>query len=299
MAVTMTQAVQKILHKVGDPSGGTYCDNYAVDKDGRAKDAFWESALDIIADMYKDKKPFEEEKGKSASIGSMFTDDDIKGLNKTSSEPINSATGKILYADISNFFKFKNIFINPEGTNQLSVFLKKTNMDYFNGIKGQDLVPDDTIYWYPVGDGIIFYPKADTKFVDGEVTLEYTESIVFTKGDPDTITADTDLAEAGFVAGNYFYISDSDNNDEIYLIESISGKIITLATTDALTTETVTCTIGKCREVTVMYIEEPQISSYDGSGGDTKPLTALFSITFIYKAIELASQKIEIEKEKI
>jgi len=225
MEFKMKTAVQKICEKVGDTEYKTYCTNTAVSGyDGRAKSAFWESVFAIISDMYKDKTRNEETEGESASISNIFSQEDIRGLITIEENiPLSKITGKLSYSSLTEtLYKIIDIFPNPDNSNQLAMFLKKINIDYFKGIKGKDLVPDDTLYWYPVGDGIIFYPR-----------------------------------------GN---ISDTDN------------------------------------QVSIMFIKDIDVSEWDYGAtpsGDEKDLTDLFSVAFIYKAIELAAQKIESEKEKI
>lgn len=224
----MSLAVQKICEKVGDTEYKTYCTNISTSGyDGRAKSAFWESVFDIISDMYKDKTNIGDPEGKEASATNIFSQEDIKGLIVVEENiSLSSATGKLKYAEdlTGELYKIIDIFPNPDNPDQLEKFLRKIDTAYFRGIKGQNLVPNDTLYWYIVGDGIMFYPKAN--------------------------------------------------------IDAIKNK------------------------VSVMYIKDIDVSSWDygaapNPNGDEKDLTDLFSVAFIYKAIELASQKIESEKERI
>lgn len=218
---TMGQAVQKICTKVGDTECKTYCTNTAVSGyDGRAKDAFWESVLDILSDMYKDKTSDEEVEGESASKTNIFSNEDIRGLIALD-ENISISTGELAYSGLTNkLYKIIDIFPNPDNSNSLAMILKKISMDYFKGIKGEDFVPDNTLYWYLADNKVVFYPKGDI---------------------------------------------DAENN-----------------------------------KVSVFYIKEIDIASYNYSaGGDNLPLTDLFSMAFIFKAIKLASQIIEAEKEAI
>lgn len=224
MAFTMAQAVKKICVKVGDADYETYCtDTGTSGYDGRAKDAFWESVFNIISDMYKDKGGKDTE-GKDASETNMFSQEDVGGLVTIEENiSLSNATGKLAYSDLTAIlYKIMDIFPNPDNSNCLEMILKKIDISYFRGIKGQDFVPDDTLYWYPVGDGIMFYPKAD---IDG------------TKN-----------------------------------------------------------------KVSVMFIKDIDVSDWDYGAtpsGDDEHLTDFFSMAFIYKAIELASEKIETEKVQI
>ena len=52
-------------------------------------------------------------------------------------------------------------------------------------------------------------------------------------------------------------------------------------------------------KVDVVYVKQPLLSAWDGTSGDAKDLCELFSLPFIFKAINMASAKINKEKEVV
>lgn len=210
MAFSMADAVNKILKIVDDPDGQTYCDTpLGSNYDGRAKDAFWESVVDLLLAMFSNidtDKP-------SLSVG--LDDNDIWGLIENANAP--TATGKILFSSLDDFYRFRDIFINPDAPNPLKLNLVKTNRKFISGLRGIDFIRDEDLLWYQSGDGITFVPQSKIDLVFNNVQVE--------------------------------------------------------------------------------YVKQPDIASYqNASGGDTKDLTLLFSLPFIYKAIQVAAGKINNEK---
>lgn len=165
MEFLMSDAINRILKKIADPKGGTYLDTplgAETKYDGRAKDTFWDIILEILLDMYKDRKENEKEKGEEVSISSSFSEDDIRGLIKTDEQTID-ADGKIDLSTITDFFRFKNVYPDHDkNDNQLTKKISKVNIEIYKSEMGENFREDDAVEYRLEGTDIIFYPKDET-----------------------------------------------------------------------------------------------------------------------------------------
>ena len=220
MAFSIKSAVIKILRKVADPNGETYCNDIDTSYDGLAKDSFWESVFEIMQVMYSKPIKDEEKTNETINIRSMFTNDDIIGLITTSENQAIAATGKIALTSLTNYYKFIDIYSNPDGTTPLPLCTKKIDVEYFQGVKGADFVDEDTILYYNTGNSLTLFPK-------------------------------TQIA-----------------NIETYKVD-------------------------------IIYVKQPNPTDWEGAVNDDADLCGLFSLPFIFKAIDMASAKINKEKEVV
>ena len=96
------------------------------------------------------------------------------------------------------------------------------------------------------------YTKDENIYVDGI-------TIAFTNTDPDTITdSDSGFVDAGFEGGHDIVVEDSESNDGVYNVDTVTAGVLTLDSSEELTTESagedITITRIKWEKENLFYI---------------------------------------------
>lgn len=158
-------------------------------------------------------------------------------------------SGNLVSGDTNGQDQLRAYLIDNTAFTDARLYLNYNNSNLDSDFVAPDTVNDATSAWQVIKHMV---GKADLNGVipyDGELVCNgqnawfwkhYTAStIAFADSNPDTITdSGSGFVTAGFEAGQTLIVEGSNDNDGIYLIDSVVAGTITLQSSDSLTAET-------------------------------------------------------------
>lgn len=152
--MTVEEAVKRIIAKLGlDPTdettyGGVYTTSETPDSSndfsGIAQDTLRESLNELITIM---------------TNNNSLNDIDVVGLVSESEQTV-SAGGTIDLSGISDIFRVRSVYADPDGTSPLTKDIKlKTANEIANFMGDSSLIDDNKVIVYQIGKTLKFLPK--------------------------------------------------------------------------------------------------------------------------------------------